>query len=155
MYPVKKKISRLARAMKRLPARDKFLVIEATVLTGLFRFLILFIPFRKLAAKMGALMKESTESISIEQSEKAKSIAKIVIRVARNTPWESMCLVQALTTQTILHSQSISSTLYLGIAKKEGKLIAHAWLRSGTDILTGGDVMNDFKCIAYFGVLLS
>ena len=33
----------------------------------------------------------------------------------------------------------IHSTLYLGVGKDEGKMIAHAWLRCGQMYVTGGN----------------
>ena len=149
---IRKKL-RLVKSLHQMSIKDKWIVAKATLLSALFRFLVLFIPFRKLAEKMGTLMMESAETISEKHTAIARRITGIVLRVSRNTPWESKCLIQALTAQFLLKDESIPSTLYLGIAKAEGKLIAHAWLRSGADILIGGAVKDDFKCIAYFGVL--
>jgi hypothetical protein len=41
--------------------------------------------------------------------------------------------------------------MYLGTAKDEtGKLIAHAWLRSGPLFITGAEVMEQFTVVSKF-----
>ena len=56
--------------------------------------------------------------------------------MSKYTFWESQCLVKAIAGMKMLERRQIESTLYLGTAKDElGKLIAHAWLRSGPFIL--------------------
>ena len=45
----------------------------------------------------------------------------------------------------MLERRKIESTLYLGTAKDEnGKMIAHAWLRSGPFYITGAEGMERF-----------
>ena len=39
----------------------------------------------------------------------------------------------------LLKEAGIHSTLYLGVGKDEGKMIAHAWLRCGQMYVTGGN----------------
>ena len=53
--------------------------------------------------------------------------------------WESKCLVRAMTARKLLKEAGIHSTLYLGVGKDEGKMIAHAWLRCGQMYVTGGN----------------
>ena len=49
-------------------------------------------------------------------------------RVARHTWWRSMCLEQALAGRWMLRRRGIPSTMYVGMAKRGGNFIAHAWL---------------------------
>ena len=135
----------------KLPRDKQRLLFEAFILSGIGRFAILFLPFNKLAAFAGKYREESHERLSdIEEA----TIDKIVWAVAvasRYTPWESKCFVQALTGQIMLRRRKISSTLYLGVAKdKEKKPIAHAWLRSGSIIVTGRYGYNSFTQVAKF-----
>lgn len=135
----------------KLPSRDKILLIEAFFLTGIIRFAILFIPFNRLAKLAGKYKEESSEYLRDVDRFTTKRIGWVVNIISRNTPWESKCLVKALTAQILLKQRKISSTLYLGVAKdKENKLIAHAWLRSGVDIITGGDEKSLFTEVAKF-----
>jgi hypothetical protein len=51
----------------------------------------------------------------------------------------------------MLQRRHIPSTLYFGLAKDDiGQLKAHAWVRSGTLVLTGAEVMHDFTVVATF-----
>ena len=62
-----------------------------------------------------------------------------VNRITEHTLWESKCLVRAMTARKLLKEAGIHSTLYLGVGKDEGKMIAHAWLRCGQMYVTGGN----------------
>jgi hypothetical protein len=131
--------------------KDKILLLEAFFLTGLIRLAILFIAFNKLAKLAGNYREESPKYLSDIDIFTTKRIGWAVNIISRNTPWESKCLVKALTAQVLLKQRKISSTLYLGVAKgKENKLIAHAWLRSGKYIITGGDERILFTEVAKF-----
>ena len=70
---------------------------------------------------------------------------EVITAISRYTPWKSLCMVQALTAQTILSIKRIPCTIYLGIAKDDQqKLQAHAWLMCGDFVVTGGDVRDEF-----------
>jgi hypothetical protein len=69
----------------------------------------------------------------------------------RRLPWMSQCLVQAVAATWMLQRRRIPSTLYFGLAKdSDGKLIAHAWVRSGERILTGAKGHHDYRVVATF-----
>lgn len=72
---------------------------------------------------------------------------------AVRTPWESACLVQALTGMIMLSHRGIGATLYLGVAKEESNpesMAAHAWLRCGDTVLTGAVGVERFSVISSF-----
>lgn len=48
-------------------------------------------------------------------------------------------MVRAMTARKILLKKGINSTLYLGVGKEDGKMVAHAWLRCGQLYVTGGN----------------
>jgi hypothetical protein len=80
------------------------------------------------------------------------AVSQAVVRAARNLPWECKCLVQAMAGKAMLRLRGVSSTLYLGLAKGENEqLCAHAWLRCGNIILTGGRVNGQFTVVSFFG----
>lgn len=130
---------------------DKNILLEAFLISGLIRFSILFIPFRKLAVIYGKHNRETTSSISEVEKEIIFKVGWAVEQISYRTPWKSKCLVKALTAQIMLARRKISSTLYLGVAKyKDNKLLAHAWVRSGQIIITGAREMAGFKEVARF-----
>lgn len=131
---------------------DKFLIIKVFFLTGLIRLIILSIPFKRIKKYMGELNRESSKEVNKEQYDISNRISWAVNTVSRHTPWESKCLVKALTAQYLLSRKGIITTLYLGVGKdkniikdekfnknEESKIIAHSWIRYGNSYVTGGN----------------
>ena len=118
--------------------------------TAFYRAFILFIPFNKLKKRMGKVKQETPEKESKEVYRTAKHIAWLVRLVAGRTPWESKCLVQALTAQKMLKRRGISTTLYLGVKKENNEMKAHAWLRCGEMDVTGGMAKQGYVVVAKF-----
>lgn len=126
--------------------------IQAFIYTGFYRAFILFVPFNKLRKRMG---KHKEESALIEDKEvyrQASHISWVVTLIASKTPWESKCLVQALTAQRMLKSRGISTTIYLGVRKDENEMKAHAWLRCGEYYVTGGAIREQYIVVAKFAL---
>lgn len=104
-----------------------------------FRIQLLLLPPEKMRKSWGREEAESEGTQSTEGYRQAARISRIVGKVCDKTPWESKCLVRALSAQRLLYRQGLSSTLYLGCGMEEGKMVAHAWLRCGEMYVTGGD----------------
>lgn len=68
-------------------------------------------------------------------------VAYAVPVMALRVPWRADCLVQALAAKRWLAGEGIASQIALGTAlDDDGGFLAHAWLRVGNRIVTGGDV---------------
>ncbi|EIT86523.1 hypothetical protein A374_03094 [Fictibacillus macauensis ZFHKF-1] len=134
-----------------LNKRHVWILVETLFYVGWSRLLLLR-PFAKVAPSLGTQSRETmlgqpTATI-IPTLETIASSLHIVNRWA---PWNTKCLVRAIAGTKMLKRRGIESTLYLGTAKDEdGQLIAHAWLRSGNFILTGGDEMKKFTVVSKF-----
>ena len=84
-------------------------------------------------------MSESDRVWDLSIDSRAYRIGWAVRTMARRTPWNSNCLAQAIAAKRMLRRRRIACTLYLGLAKDaKDELAAHAWLRCGNRILTGG-----------------
>lgn len=94
--------------------REKWLTVEIWFWTAVFRLLLLFVPVKYIKKHYGISGEESPSCESIDNYVEARKIAYHVNRIAEHTPWESKCLVRALTAQRLLTKKKISSTLYLG-----------------------------------------
>lgn len=119
--------------------------------SAIFRVLILLVKPKYLQKRWGEEGRESEKEESKDVYKYAASISRIVNRICNKTSWESKCLVRALTAQKLLKRKGIHSTLYLGCGLKEGKMVAHAWLRVGQMYVTGGDgreysIVDKFFC---------
>lgn len=110
--------------------------------------------FSKVAPSLGDKMKETSIDLIPEQRRKLSEISQAIHIMSNYTFWESECLVKAIAAMRMLGNRKIESTLYLGTAKDEsGKLIAHAWLRSGPFYITGAEVKEQFTVVSKFAKL--
>ena len=131
--------------------RKQLMFIEAFILSGVYRFMVLYLPFKYLKKQMGVAKSESKKEVPLSYYEEARSIRNIVLLVCKHTPWESKCLVQALLVQHFLKRKGIATTLYLGVNKdKQDHLMAHAWVRCGEMIVTGQYEKDHFIEVAKF-----
>lgn len=138
---------------RRRNSTERLLLLEACTLLGIARLLVLTIPFRWLARTLGRHMQVSPPDAPAAELELAKLIGQAVRSAAGNTPWESVCLPQAVAGQWMLKRRGIAGTLYLGVAKTDAgaeQLAAHAWLRCGDQILTGGAGHRQFTVVSTF-----
>lgn len=129
---------------------NKRMTIKAWIYAAYYRILVKFVPSKKLEKNWGIPNEESSQDLKPWQYRYCGLVSRHVNRVAGNTPWESKCLVRALTARKLLMEKEIPCTLYLGVGKDEsGKMIAHAWLRAGKAYVTGGDG-SDYATVAKF-----
>lgn len=142
---------RIIKKFAQLSFKMKLLFLGCLVLSGIIRLFILLIPFRFLAPWVGKEMADSPKEIDPAAYRKVLKISWAIHKICTVTPWESKCLVQAMTGAVLLKFFRIPYTLYLGLDKNEiGKLTAHAWLRSGSLIVTGGNEKDKFTPVAQF-----
>ena len=142
---------RKSKRFVRINWRDKILFFQAFFLSGIARIAILFIPFKVVKRFLGTPKKESSYEIKIEEYRRVKRVAWAVNQASKYTPWESKCLVKAITAQRMLKTYKTYSTIYLGVNKNEkNNMQAHAWLRSGSVFVTGGYEKDNFKEVAKF-----
>ena len=135
-----------------LDTKTMSLLVEALYFLGWARIQKLR-SFSKLAASLG---KQSFETASTPRdfanTEASKEISHAIYIMSQYTFWESKCFVKALAAKKMLERRGVDNTIYFGTAKGEdGKLIAHAWLRSGSLYLTGSEEMNRFTVVSKFG----
>ncbi|WP_078545777.1 lasso peptide biosynthesis B2 protein [Litchfieldia alkalitelluris] len=128
---------------------SKLMLAEAYLFLGLGRFLKL-LPFSKVALSLGEHMEETTYNGDGNQRELHK-ISSAIHLMSRYTFWESECLVKAIAGMKMLERRNIECTMYLGTARDgDGKMIAHAWLRSGPFYISGSEGMERFTVVGIF-----
>ena len=80
-------------------------------------------------------------------------VACSIRQAAAHTPWQSVCLPQALTAYRMLHRRGVPGQLYLGLrkdTKSADPLEAHAWAKAGDTIITGGKGHEAYTAISVF-----
>jgi hypothetical protein len=142
---------RKLRTLGRLSWYQRRLWLEAWLWLGLARGLVLAVPFKYIAPHLGTHRGESSLILSEEIATIAGHVGRAVRSAARNTPWNSNCLAQAIAAKQMLQHRGINSTLYLGVKKDDtGHLAAHAWVRCGEFWLTGGRGELEYTVVSTF-----
>lgn len=118
---------------------DRALVAEALGTLAAARLFIKTTSEKRLISRIGHAVKASDggPAIAVSPSGKGARIGAIVERVARFTWWRSMCLEKALAGKWMLRRRGIASTMYVGMARQGEAFVAHAWLVSEGQTLTG------------------
>ena len=79
-------------------------------------------------------------------------VSHAVAAVCSRTPWESKCLVRALTAKKMLNRRKLPCTLYMGVTLQEnGEMVAHAWLRCGRKYVSGGNGSRQYTVTTIYG----
>ncbi len=138
-----------------LSNQERRFFIEAYILLGIIRLAILTISFKYLTRSLYHLKEAGKLPILNEKDlNTAALIGEAINRAAVYTPWNSTCLVQALTAQKMLQRHHIPGVFYLGVQKDlEGKqtFAAHAWSQCGEMIITGANEHKAYTVLSVFG----
>jgi hypothetical protein len=133
-----------------LTPKELLLLVEAYIFLGWARILKIF-PFAKVAPSLGYHMKVTAQRSVGSKKTVIKNVSHALHIMSKFTFWESQCLVKAIAGMKMLERRGIESTLYLGTARDiSGKLIAHAWLRSGPYYISGAEEMGKFTVVSTF-----
>jgi hypothetical protein len=135
--------------MKNKALFDYSLFLEAWICLSLAKLLIIFLPFKKIAALIGKPQIESPKEFYTDN--KIRDIELAVIRGIKYVFFSSKCYDQALATTFMLKRRKISSTIYFGLHKEAERLSAHAWVRCGEKIVSGRLGHERFTPVAWFG----
>ena len=138
---------------RRRDRMERRLLLEAFLLLGIARLGVLILPFRWLAKSLGQYMQEDQTSVLSADLQMARLIGGAVRSAAGYTPWESVCLPQAVAAKWMLRYRHIPCTVFLGVMKdqtKPEKLAAHAWIRCGQAILTGAKGHQQYTVVSIF-----
>jgi hypothetical protein len=135
--------------LRSLPEAHRRLLIEAIARLAVARIAVAFVPFRFIARRLGVA--EGEPSLQpVDDPSKLREISWAIQTVSRRAPWRCKCLEQGVAAKMMLRRRGLPSTLYLGVARRDAELEAHAWLRSGTFIVTGGGDLTRFAVVSTF-----
>ena len=137
------------RRLVRLPVRERGALLSALAWCSAASLAVRLFPFRRLAGYLGRHMAESAHEQDPACRREARRIGWAVATAARHLPWKPVCLPQAVAAQWMLRRLGIPSTLYLGIDPK-GNYDAHAWVRAGKEIVTGGPAIQRYAVVSTF-----
>ena len=129
----------------------KFLLVEALFALALARIAMALIPFRSIAAWLGTAGAESSSAATSDELRAAEEIGWAVGVLGRRVPGDGRCLAQALAATRMLRHRGLEGTVTFGV--REGASAgfdAHAWLRMGSCVVTGGPGYQEFKAFTTF-----
>ena len=139
---------------KKIPYSDYIFFTEAWCLLAVARFILVFIPFRKIVPLLGQI-NDVDDSIpkSIYPQIKLEKISLSVLRASSRSPWRAKCFEQALAAKMMLKRRNFVSTIYFGVKKEiesPNKLTAHAWLDCDGFIVTGRKNIQLYSVVSRF-----
>lgn len=110
--------------------------------------IVTFLPLKYYSRYLGKLNHTFNTGPALEQT---GMIVRAVFRSSKYAPWNTRCLINAIAGKFLMNRYRIPSTLYLGVAKEQGsRLIAHAWLKSGDQFITGRRGSSKFTVVSTF-----
>ncbi len=138
--------------------RRRLLAIEAVAWLLLARLALIFIPFPRLARRLGTFVPPNDARAlqargggTRDAALFAEEIGWAVTRSARYVPFKAVCLPQAMAARVMLKRRGVSSVLHFGAGKGQDKpLDAHAWLDAAGVEVTGYPVAKGFAEIGCF-----
>lgn len=153
-YPIRRRLIRFGQ----IDNRRRLILAEAVGWLLAARLALIFIPFPRLARRLGAFVPPSDpqalqarERAAPDQMRVAEEVGWAVTRAARHVPFKAVCLPQAMAARVMLKRRGVASVMHFGAAKGETKpLDAHAWLDAAGVEVTGYPVANEFTEIACF-----
>ena len=144
MWNELKRYARISRARKRL-------LWEALAALAIARLAMACLPFRRIAAWLGTPGAESPATATAGEMRTAQEIGWAVGALARRVPWDGRCLAQALAATGMLRRRGLEGTVSFGARRGESAgFDAHAWLRLGSCMVTGGPGHERFQTFTTF-----
>ncbi len=132
-----------------LPAAERAVLVEALALCTVVSVLLRVLRFSSVAPRLGQHMAESPAHHAGATSGEVARVRWAIEAAARHLPWKPVCLPQAVTAKWMLRRRGIPCTLYLG-ADPASRYDAHAWVRVGGVIVTGGPRQDRFAVVSTF-----
>lgn len=139
------------RTFLRMPWAEKKAFFEAAFLCARAR-LMLRRPFREIARRLGQHSWESAKKEQVETDlASVQRVQQGVKIAAKRMPWNCKCYVQAIVARIMLARRGIDGTIYLGVRRGgERGIEAHAWVRSGSQVVTGAEERSTYSIVSVF-----
>lgn len=134
-----------------MPGSQRRLLWEALIALLIARGAMAFLPFRRIAAWLGTPGAETPATSAAGEIRIAEEVGWAVGAIARRVPWDGRCLAQALAATGMLRRRGLEGTVSFGACQGVStEFDAHAWLRLGSCMVTGGAGYERFKIFTTF-----
>ena len=146
-------LTRKVRSFAGLPLFVKAWLVPTWVALGIARTLILAVPFRTLAPRLGTAQGTAAHVplLTHAQESRARAIGRTVRLAARYTPWTSNCFPQAVVARVMLGMHGIPYAIHFGLMPDgDAGMRAHAWVVAGRVPVTGGHSFGHYTVVGVF-----
>jgi len=107
---------------------------------------------RDLHSVADAAGRQPPPTLDMDRANLVERVAFAIPRAGYRLPWRADCLVQALAAQRWLRRHGIATQLVIGARKPApAAFAAHAWLKVGERVVTGGDISGYIPLIGNRG----
>ena len=142
--------------------RRRAVLLEAVAWLLVARLSLIFVPFPRLARRLGTLVAPTdaralrATSDDRDEAHIAEEVGWAVTRAARHVPFNAVCLPQAMAARIMLKRRGVDSVLHFGARIGQDKIAqdkpidAHAWLDAAGVEVTGYPVADTYAEIACF-----
>ncbi len=133
-------------------------MLEAAACLLVARLALIFVPFPRLARRLGAFVPPTDLRVSRAAAPVgpgaaaiARDVSWAVTRGAVYVPFRAVCLPQAMAARMMLRRRGVASAMHFGASKRPNEpLEAHAWLDAAGVQVTGYPVASAYAEIACF-----
>lgn len=130
-------------ALARLPRGRRSAVVSAVVALVLTNSVVHLFSLRRARTILEAVRDRPPRRI--EGSADHSAVVWAIERSGEALPG-STCLTKTLGAQLLLERRGRSTTVHIGVTRRDGELAAHSWLECDGDVLIGDDVdLDEFR----------
>jgi hypothetical protein len=132
----------------RSTSAERRLLAEAVGALAVASFLIALVPFRRVASFVRPI--EASPRKADAQLRQIAAVRWAVAAASRRVPWRAKCIEQGFAAHWMLRRRAVPAVLHYGVAKRDGGLAAHVWVRSGSNDVIGCENSGEFTEVAQF-----
>ena len=134
------------RKFRSLNAVERSLLLHAVLLVAFLRAVLCLLPFSRVSDYLTRCAKRRPIRQDIATSSLVWAIRTAAARIPGAT-----CLTQALAAKYQLERSGHNAQLHLGVAKEDGRLLAHAWLECDGETVLGGEIADRYAPLVAVG----
>lgn len=129
--------------------RGRLRTLEAMCALVVAHVLIHGLPFPIATRLAGRISDGDQDGLDRDPDDlEVRAVASAIRRGADRLPFGSTCLKRAVAGRLMLMRRGKASSLVIGVAMRDGRPAAHAWLMASGGVVCGGSEAADFRPIA-------
>jgi hypothetical protein len=137
---------RLLRKVRSLKPGERSLLLRMVLLVAFLRVALCLLPFSRINDYLARRAKGRPIRQDIAISRLLWAVRVAAARIPRAT-----CLTQALAAKYQLERSGHTTQLHLGVAKENGRFLAHAWLECDGETVLGGEIAHRYSPLVAVG----